>query len=468
MVLVPVYHSDLLSALLGILRSMKLERLLSVEWLALYISAILVALLWLLGDPLATVLFYEPGQMIVDIALFERAKIAILFLLTILVPAVAFLVATRYDLGHRTETIAEEMVSDLMLSREQFRMLYENSPMPYFLMDDAGNIRKPNRAALRFLEGTEDQCSIANFFSMLAEDEQAIEAMSLLRAKVDHAVPVSREEMPMRTLQNNVRQVQISIYSLEKKSPIPFKHLVTLVDITAERESEQVKTDFLLLASHQLRTPLTTIKWYVDYLLTSKQMNVQGEVREYLEQVYMGSERMVDLITTLLTVSRIEMGTLAPEYTQVSVKEVVQDILQELNPGMTKKGVTPVLRVVGDDVVVTDRTMIRIAIHNLLTNAMKYSHPDSAIRIEANFGSSAGTITVADRGLGIPLSEQDNIFTKLFRATNARSYSTNGTGLGLYLTKSFVEKLGGTVDFSSEENVGTSFTITMPRIAAEA
>jgi len=382
--------------------------------------------------------------------------------------ALAELVFTRHQLAYSAEHLAREMVSDLMLSREQFRLLYENSPVPYFLMDDSGAIRGPNRATLRFLEGTVEQCTAANFFSLVSTEEEGHAEAGLLRTKVERGFPITKHEMTITTLVGSKRWALASIYSLEKSSQIPFKHLVTLVDVTQEKESEIVKTDFLLLASHQLRTPLTTIKWYIDYLLTTKALHVPVELREYLKQIYIGNERMIELITTLLTVSRIEMGTLAPEYKRMRFGELVQDVLDELAPELLNKSVEVKKEIDEDDMLTTDRTMLRIAVHNLCTNAIKYSPAGTTFTIAGKFTPGNCTVTVQDSGYGIPPAEQDKIFTKMFRASNARQVSANGTGLGLYLTKAFIEKLGGTMSFTSELGKGTTFTILLPRVAPDA
>lgn len=358
-----------------------------------------------------------------------------------------------------------------MLSMKQFRKLYENSPVPYFLMDDIGNIRNPNRAALRFFRGTVESCTLANFYSLIDIENSTSgkDDISLIRTKIERSVPISQEELSIFNLKKDkTRYALVSVYSLDRKSTIPFKHLVTLVDVTKERESERVKTDFLLLASHQLRTPLTTVKWYIDYLLTTDKAKMSDIVREYLEQIYIGNERMIELITTLLTVSRIEMGTLAPDYTNVKINNVIDDILEELSQDIKKKNTKIEIKTKGDDTLVIDRTMIRIVVHNLLTNAIKYTSSGGKVTIDSDFDMHSCTISVSDTGHGIPEEEQDKIFTKMFRASNARKISTNGTGLGLYLSKAFVEKLGGNIEFVSKEGKGTTFTISLPRVAPGA
>ncbi len=440
----------------------------SVEWIILAVWFVVSLALMVFAAPLSNLIIFGVDTGTYSAALLYRVQSIILASGVLIAASTTGIAFLRYWRQQSNKGVTKEMVTDLMLSREQFRQLYENSPVPYFLMDDTGVIRNPNRATLRFLGGTAEQCSATNFFSLLREGDDGGSETSLMRTKVERGFPITKQEVNITTLTGTDRWGLVSIYSLDKDSQIPYKHLVTLIDVTQEKESDMVKTDFLLLASHQLRTPLTTIKWYIDYLLTTKTLQVTDDMREYLEQIYVGNERMIELITTLLTVSRIEMGTLAPEYKRLHVKKLIEDILTELAPEILKKSINIEKTINKDDTLTTDRTMLRIAIHNLCTNAIKYSPVGATVSIDGVFTPSRATITVRDTGYGIPPAEQTKIFTKMFRASNARQVSANGTGLGLYLTKAFIEKLGGTMEFTSILDEGTTFTIDLPRVAPGA
>jgi PAS domain S-box-containing protein len=430
-----------------------------------------VGLLWFFSDLVGLIFFYVPEYGIQDPYLFERAKDVAVTFLSVFLALVAYIFYIQHELVQKPEEqISKEVVTDLMLSREQFRKLYDDSPVPYFLMDDMGNIRSPNRASLRFFGGTVEECTASNFYALVADEEEGTkQTTSMLRTKVERLVPIFQEEMCIRPLkEKNEKYALVSIYSLEHTSSIPFKHLVTLVDVSKEKESERVKTDFLLLASHQLRTPLTTIKWYIDYLLTMDKTDISNIVREYLEQIYIGNERMIELITTLLTVSRIEMGTLAPEYNTVHSNELIDDVLEELEKDIQKRQTIVKVTTKGDDTLIMDKTMTRIIIHNLLTNAIKYTPEGGTVFVDSVYEAHSCVISVKDSGYGIPEGEQDKIFSKMFRASNARKISTNGTGLGLYLCKAFAEKMGGEIRFTSKEGEGSTFNIVLPRVAIDA
>lgn len=436
-----------------------------------WIASLLSFFVWLFSRPLVLYGLELFGYTIRDERFLAHLRVLFVSFTILVLFLCAYIFALHVFLSKKRKvgaSVSAETINDLMFSREQFRKLYENSPVPYFLMDDVGNIRNPNRAALRFFGGTLEECGTTNFYALLSEKENAQEKIDLLRAKVERAIPVTQEEMCIQTLNNSTRFGLVSIYSLDRKSTIPFKHLVTLVDVSEEKESERVKTDFLLLASHQLRTPLTTIKWYIDYLFSAENLEMPKIVHEYLEQIYIGNERMIELMSTLLTISKIEMGTLTPRYEKVHIEEVIQDIFDEIATDVKKKGIRITSQTKGDDLLTTDKAMVRIVIHNLLTNAVKYTPGGGMVTVQTNYGAHKAELSVSDSGCGIPPQEQEKIFTKMFRASNARKVSTNGTGLGLYMSRSFVQKLGGELSFTSTEGKGTTFTITVPRVAPDA
>jgi PAS domain S-box-containing protein len=371
----------------------------------------------------------------------------------------------------RVQAARKDAFSTMTVTREQLEMLYEQSPIPYFLMDEQGNVKSPNKAALRLFGGTREECELVNFFSVITTPRvggRGEDFSALLRTKVERDIPVVNEDLCVTVQKGGERWVRVSIFSLPRTSDVSLRHIVSLIDITTEREIEQTKTDFLLLASHQLRTPTTAIKWHVDYLRSLGQEEVGQRARAYLDEIYAGNERMMDLIRTLLTVSRIEMGVLEPEYVPVRYKALIEDVLAELAPNIEKRAMHVAVEVEGDDRVTTDNMMLRIAVHNLLTNAIKYTPREGNVYITLSCEAHRCTFSVRDTGKGIPAAEQNQIFAKMFRATNARKMTTQGTGLGLYLTKAFIEKLGGSISFVSAEGRGTTFTIELPRVAPGA
>jgi PAS domain S-box-containing protein len=243
------------------------------------------------------------------------------------------------------------------------------------------------------------------------------------------------------------------------------------LDITKEKEIDKAKTEFVSLASHQLRTPLSTINWYTEMILDGDVGPVSEDQKKYLDEIYSANKRMVDLVNSLLNVSKMDLGTFIIEPEPVSLKDVVKNVLGELQEKIINKKV-----IINEDIeelpkINLDPKLIHIIFQNILSNAVKYTHESGLVEISIKTildkinglnSDKAILIKVKDDGMGIPESEKNKVFSKLFRADNAKEQESEGTGLGLYLAKSIVENSGGKIWFESKENVGTTFFILIP------
>jgi PAS domain S-box-containing protein len=243
-------------------------------------------------------------------------------------------------------------------------------------------------------------------------------------------------------------------------------------DITKEKEIDRAKTEFVSLASHQLRTPLSSINWYTEMLLAGDAGKINEEQEKYLNEIAIGNKRMVDLVDSLLNVSRLDLGTFIIEPEILNIVEVSKSVISELKQQIENKKIK-IEELYKDDVgdFVADRKLIRIIFQNLLSNAVKYTLDSGNINIEIlkikngdnwggkNINEDSLAIKISDSGIGIPKNQQDKMFSKMFRADNARESETEGTGLGLYIIQSIVDKSGGSIWFESEENKGTTFYV---------
>ena len=233
-------------------------------------------------------------------------------------------------------------------------------------------------------------------------------------------------------------------------------------DITQEKEVDKAKTEFVSVASHQLRTPLATINWYLEELIKNT-TNLSDKQVNYLKEVYNASRRMVVLINALLNTSRLEMGTFVVEPGHVKVPEVVRDVLKDLTAKIEQKHITISQKYDKDlPSMSADPKLLLIIFQNLLGNAIKYTNENDTITVSVTHTRQEFQISVSEHGYGIPKNQQDKIFTKLFRADNARMAEPEGTGLGLYIVKSIVTATGGKIWFESEENKGTTFFVSFP------
>ena len=198
-------------------------------------------------------------------------------------------------------------------------------------------------------------------------------------------------------------------------------------------------------------------------LLAGDAGKVNKEQKEYLEEIYKGNQRMVDLVNALLNVSRIELGTLAVDPKPTNLIDQAESVLNEIKPLIINKKLK-VVKKFGKAIpeINLDDKLMRIVWQNLLSNSLKYTPEKGQIGIAISKDKTNVKIEVSDTGMGIPKRQQKNIFTKLFRADNVREKETDGTGLGLYIVKSVIEQFGGQVWFKSVENKGTTFYATIP------
>jgi len=251
-------------------------------------------------------------------------------------------------------------------------------------------------------------------------------------------------------------------------------------DVTEEREIDRAKTEFVSLASHQLRTPLSSVRWYSDMLLDGDAGAVNDKQKQYLEEIRHGNLRMIELVNTLLHVSKLELGTAQVHIESVQVAKVVAEVLRDLDSRKGRKAVSVEVKIPDSLApMMTDAKLIRIVIENLISNAIKYAVAQGMVKISAREisadqsfeGRTANQkslgLSVSDNGIGIPEAEQGQVFKKLFRAENAREIDTDGTGLGLYLTRLVLERMKGQIWFRSGAGKGTAFHVLLPYILRE-
>jgi PAS domain S-box-containing protein len=238
-------------------------------------------------------------------------------------------------------------------------------------------------------------------------------------------------------------------------------------DITLEHEIDRMKSEFISLASHQLRTPLSAIKTYTHMLLDEYMGPIKPSQRKALKTIVTASNRMNELISTLLNITRIESGSIAVVPKLIDMRLLADEVLSELNHIAQDRQINLSLKVPKTPAPArTDNLIAKEILSNLVSNAIKYTPQNGSVTISVSSKQSCILISVSDTGFGIPKHSQDQVFTKFFRAHNVVMRETNGTGLGLYLVKGLVEALKGKISFVSEENKGTTFYFSLPRAMA--
>ncbi len=236
---------------------------------------------------------------------------------------------------------------------------------------------------------------------------------------------------------------------------------LTLRDVTQERQVAQMKTDFVSFVTHQLRTPLAGIKWMLE--LAAQTPGVPREAADFVQDARQAAERLIGLVNDLLDASRLESGKLKIELRPLDLAALTGSVLDELGPLVREKGHR--LAVEGADAVspvMADPQLLRQVVLNLASNAIKYTSPGGEVTVRMAVEPGAVRWSIKDSGIGIPARAQARLFEKFYRADNALTVETEGTGLGLYLVRLIVEKFAGQVWCESEAGKGSTFIFTLP------
>lgn len=240
--------------------------------------------------------------------------------------------------------------------------------------------------------------------------------------------------------------------------------VVVFRDASRDRELERAKDTFISIAAHQLRTPLGSIRWNIEMLLEDNMETMTPSIRQTIENIYENDIRLITLVNDLLNVSRIDQKKIPYEAAPINIIQIIKDTITELNIQAKKKKEELLLDLQGHEeiVLILDKKRFREVIENLISNAIKYNKEGKNVEVKVSVVEKKVIIIVSDHGIGIPDKDKSNIFSKFFRAENALKSETEGTGLGLFVAQSFVENLGGSIWFESQENEGTTFYIKLP------
>lgn len=365
---------------------------------------------------------------------------------------------------HQEEEIAAR-TEDLRRQYELDRTILETIHLGVMTVDRTGRIGLANPAAQ----------------SLLMRDDlagAAIEAALLLRGHGGTPIPGVHAVTQCLADGKSFRTPPTAHWSLERPdqsllpvtlSCVPLKDgatvygaIVMFQNVSEERHIDYLKSEFITLASHQLRTPLSAIRWYAE-LLGDAEVGLGETEKGYVEEIDRSVRRMIALLGALLNAARIEDETVRPTLMDADLSELVRETVKESEDVFGKCDVHPEFSLPPSPVVLrTDPVLLRVVLQNLFSNAAKYSPKGSSVAVRLSTRDGDAVIEVEDHGMGIPKTDQERIFEKFFRAQNVRQIDTDGNGLGLYISKSIIERLGGDMSFESVEKKGTTFTVTLP------
>lgn len=225
----------------------------------------------------------------------------------------------------------------------------------------------------------------------------------------------------------------------------------------------QIKSRFVSIISHQLRSPITSLKWTIDLLLSNIAGKVEKKQMEFLILLKENINQMAELISNLLIISQIEAGKMPPKKTFFFLGDIVKKLIDESRPFAASYN-TELKFDIKDNLpkIFADAEQTKLVIKKLFDNAIKYIKPGGKIEIKIFKKNQNIYFEIKDEGIGIPKEEQRYVFQKFFRSENAKKIQTHGSGLDLYIAKNIIEKNGGKIGFQSEENKGSTFWFILP------
>lgn len=235
-------------------------------------------------------------------------------------------------------------------------------------------------------------------------------------------------------------------------------------DITKEKEIDRAKTEFISLAAHQLRTPLTTLSLTSEMLLSGVFGDIPEEGRNQLSTMSLGIRDMAEMIETFLDVTKIEMRKFPIELKPLRLSQVIERTVSEILPQIKEKKLAFKGNFKENSIVLNlDKKVMHVILENILSNCVKYTPSGGEIGLYTEEKSDGVIIKISDTGIGIPADQQSKIFTKMFRAENVTEIKSEGSGLGLYLAKNLADQSGYKLSFESKTGKGTTFFFSIPK-----
>ncbi|MBN2096842.1 PAS domain S-box protein [Candidatus Peregrinibacteria bacterium] len=363
------------------------------------------------------------------------------------------------------ERRVEERTRDLAKEKSKAESLLESIGEGLLAIDLKGRIMIMNRVAEVLFNAQAKNC-IGNLFTRLGrwEDEKG----NVIRSTSWPIANVARGKKQLHVVTYFVQKDGSKLPLSTTVSPILFEGDVlgaigAFRDITKEMEVDQAKNEFISLASHQLRTPLTGIKWLIQTVL--RRGNLNAWQVEFLEDAIKSNDRMISLVNDLLNISRLEAGVIAIEPKKTDLSVFLEELIRGAKIDSSKKAQKIQFKKSRQKIIIPlDQVLIGQVINNLFSNAIKYSdaHKTITVSVKKKEEEEEVDISVADQGIGFTKKDQSKLFTKFFRSEKASKISTTGSGLGLYIVKKIMDASGGKISCRSLPKGGSVFTITLP------
>lgn len=345
---------------------------------------------------------------------------------------------------------------------ERFQSAFSAAAIGMALVSPEGRFLQVNRSLCHLLGYAEEELLAASFQAITHPDDLEADLL-LVQQLLDGAIPSYTLEKRYFHKNGGIVWVLLSVSLVRDEAGAPLYFISQIQDVSRAREAERLRDEFVSTVSHELRTPLTSISGYVDLLLDGAGGPLSGTAEHYLTIVQQNGRRLAALVNDLLDVSRIEAGKvdLRPEAVDLAVQ--LRDVIAAFAPQFAARRQT--VRLDLPDVlppIWADPARGVQIFTNLISNAHKYTPAGGAIVISARVERDAVRVDVADSGIGLSAEEQEQLFTRFFRARHRAARAERGTGLGLAITNALVEMHGGTISVTSTPGEGSVFSVILP------
>lgn len=281
----------------------------------------------------------------------------------------------------------------------------------------------------------------------------------------DWLATLSKEELEKK-VKEQTQELETLNKSLEKKVAERTAELQKAYDDL--KVLDKRKSEFISVAAHQMRTPLSGFRWSLDLLLNGEMGDLNDSQRKIIEKSIVANNQMITVVDDLLNSDIITSGKMTLAYSKMSLTKLIEEILQNLDSVIDRKKMNIVKKGLENDISISaDKEKLKSAIQNIIDNALKYTPDGGTVTIEIATGDAVITCNIIDTGIGIPEKDQEHIFEQFFRADNAIRTHANGSGIGLQIAKNIIESHHGTLTFTSKQDHGTTFTFTLPLPAKE-
>lgn len=361
----------------------------------------------------------------------------------------------------------KQLFADITAERNKLTTTIESIADGVLALDFDGKVIMVNSAALKMLglkSGDILEKRLDDVVS-ISDETKEIKATDLLpKAELkEDTVLVRKNSLSISTKFGRQIFVNLTSSAIKEGMEIGLGSIITINDVSKEKELEEMKIDFVSMAAHELRTPLTAIRGYLSVLQEETQKFLTEEQKSFLDKAFISSSQLSSLVENLLSVSKIEKGAMKLEQEESDWKEILEENFNNFVPLAKEKNIKLTLDCPGNlPKVFVDRFRVGEVLSNLIANALTYTKPGGSVRITAEAGKSEVVTRVSDTGQGIPGEAIPKLFSKFFRVSGVLEQGSKGTGLGLYISKAIVDMHKGRIWVESKLGVGSTFSFTVP------